>query len=1767
RDIYTIKFRGNTTTAEKLWQRAVDGAAHGDDEAAGIALDPIDARIVVAGTSLTAAGNTDLHIARYNAAGDLLLNKAYLRPGSSEEARAIALDANGNIYLTGHTDTGGSTDSLTVKFDFQGNLVGATLFNGAANLFDETGAIAVNSLDEAFVAGYSENASGNADYLVYKIAPNTALPSVPSPFAATAGYATATLSWTDRSLVKAGYTIERKLGACSADNANPWGAPVTLGPTAISYTDSGLTTGSSYCYRIQTFQSGGIVSRWNETSATTLTPTAPASPSTAVINTTQVNLAWSDTTTGEAGFRVERCGGAGCSDFAPVATTAANAVTHADTSACSGSIFSYRVFAFGDGWESPSSTVVVAAATPAPKQPTSLSATRISEARIALSWGDTNSDETAFKVERCSGAGCADFAEIASLSPNTYAYSDTSLLPDTSYSYRVKAVKGSSCGWEMTSATATAVTTLLGPASPTIIAASTTQANFLWADRTATETGFEVERCQGTDCSGFVQLGVPVAGTTSYSDTTVCAGSTYSYRVRAVNGTVPWFSGFTSPATVTMPSPVDPVLTATKYSEVAITLTWTDVGSDESGYRLERCSGTGCINLALIATFGANTLTYRDQSLTPGTSYTYRVTGFKTATCGWTRPSNLATAVTGISGPTNLGARGVNTTRIDLAWTDTTASETGFAVERCSGSACSDFTQIAVAAAGSVAYSDTSVCSGQVYSYQVRAVNASVPWQSDYSLTAVAVTPQPTNFLADASFDNAATSWSVAVGTTTGTGFDSTVVYEGAKSLNLTATGALLGRAQSLTVVAGRQYRLSGYLNTALTAGAAQCDVYGTGLDSAGIRIAAGSADNNAGWVALSELVTIPAGVSTVSVRCFADSGSQGSAYIDALQFEAASFALTTTRASETQINLAWPDISNDETGYAIERCAGTDCTTFAQVATVGSSVVSYSNTGLSPNTLYRYQVRPYKTAGCGWNTAYTPVAEATTTVLGPTGLTATPANTTQVNLAWTDRTASETAFSIERCSGSSCADFAEIATTAANAVSWSDTAVFSGTSYRYRLRAVKTTAPTWVSDYSSEAAATTPTPAAPVLTATAISETRVNLSWTDPTSDESNYKVDRCTGSGCSNFALITTLGAGVVSYQDSGLAANTTYTYQVRGSKSGTYGWTTTSNAAPAVTVPLAPTGLAATPANTTQVNLAWTNRTTTETGVRVERCQGSGCADFALLATTGPATASYADTAVCSQLPYTYRVQTVNATIPWSSVYSGTASGTRAAPSLPSALTAQRASEVQLNLSWSDSNSDETGFKIERCLGAGCSDFAQIAATAANVTSYADAGLVPNSHYRYRVRAYKTATCGWDSGYTAIAENDTTVVAPTGLLATPVNSTHIALAWQDTTVSETGFRIERCTGIGCVNYAEIATAAANSTSWTDATVASSTGYQYRIRSTSSSAAWDSPYSAAVSATTPSQGSPSNLSGTATTTSASLAWADNTVDETGFKIERCQGSECSSFAQIALTAANAVSYTDATACSGLAYRYRVRATSTAVPYDTPYSNEVEVTTLSPSTPTSFTAIEASAGQINLAWTDPTSDETGFSVERCAGAGCSSFAAIATLPPNSLSYADLGVVAGNSYTYRVKDYKTASCGWETRHCNDGNELFRYLGSCRHDILLSHQGNEDYPLCLGFAIQRHRLGNYTGTPGSCRIGGLPGLHQPDQPGLERYDRRRNRICRRKLQRYGVRQLYRGGAGGRRRYQLLQDRPCHCIDLLLQGPQLQDRRQFLAERLQ
>ena len=70
-------------------------------------------------------------------------------------------------------------------------------------------------------------------------------------------------------------------------------------------------------------------------------------------------------------------------------------------------------------------------------------------------------------------------------------------------------------------------------------------------------------------------------------------------------------------------------------------------------------------------------------------------------------------------------------------------------------------------------------------------------------------------------------------------------------------------------------------------------------------------------------------------------------------------------------------------------------------------------------------------------------------------------------------------------------------------------------------------------------------------------------------------------------------------------------------------------------------------------------------------------------------------------------------------------------------PSDLTATPISSIWIDLSWTDNSDNETGFKIERKIGAG-SSYSQIAVVGADITSYSDTGLTPETTYYYKVRA---------------------------------------------------------------------------------------------------------------------------------------------------------------------------------------------------------------------------------------------------------------------------------------------------------------------------------------------------------------------------------------------------------------------------------------------
>ncbi len=1864
KDFYTIKYKGANTTALRLWERPVDGPGHGDDNAVGVSVDPIDGNIIVAGSSKSEAGDMDYRVIRYTPAGDTVWDKSYQKPGSSEEAGAMAIDSNGTAYLTGDSYNGTTRSSLTVAFNYlKGDIVSAILYNANGNN-SSTGAIATNSVDEAFAAGYTTKSDGTTDLLVYKIAP--AIPSAPAPLrAATATITSATLAWPGRSTGKDGYTLQRKFGDCSDTNPNPWGAAIPLAAAATTYADINLIPGAAYCYRLQSFRSSdATVSRWNQLNVTLPAVTAPAGLTATAATSTQVNLNWSDTSLGETGFRVERCALATCADADFIQTGAirpANSNGFNDSDVCAATAYTYRVIAVGTGWESTPSNIFTAPATPAaavpvltaarasetavsltwtdsnsdqsgynlersldgtnytplatglaaalraysdtsatpgvanyyrltayksatcgwsspslPKsavttilEPTGVTATansttqitlawtdrttsetgfkilrcsgsgctpgepplfttaanvtvysdtavtentvynyqivatnsvlpwnslastkveratpaatapqllavtRISEAQLNISWSDTNSDRSGLRLWRCAGQGCSVFAQLGGVITAPLSFSDSGLLPNTSYSYYVESFKTVTTEqWAKQSGQLSATTTLLEPNSFTATVNSTTQVTLGWADRTASETGFEIWRCANPPCTASL-LATVGTNVTSYPDTAACYGTVYMYQVMATNSQTPWYSSAVSlSAGVTLPTPAPPeYFTLTQLTESSVRLDWNDPNSDESGYKVERCTGTstycGDDDAKFTVTYPlpANTITYTNSGLAPNNSYTYRLRAYKSADCPWSLVSGTQSITATVPAPTGLTLQALSSTGIKLTWANTTLTETGFVVERCSGGSCSDFSVLT--ASSSIAphgttFTDSSACSGTAYSYRIKAKNAGLGWESGYSTTVTIATPHPSlsypNLLLDPNFEDAASGWSAAPdgGSALGAGIDTALFFNGGKSLKVVGdVTEVMGRAQTVAVAAGQQYVLSAYVNSTLTAGAAGCNVYGSGITSdPGFSLEANDPRNNS-WVNLNEVVTIPAGTTTVSVRCVTAAGSVGTVNFDALSFNKA-FTVTPATINEAKISLSWPNVSTDESGYRILKCSGGVCT---QTGQVGADVLTYTDSTLTPpGAANNYQVQAYKSATCGWVFPVSSITTATTMAIAPApgSLTATANNTTQITLSWLNNSSSETGIVIERCQGAACTfDGSVLTTTGAGITTYVDTAVANGISYSYRVKAVNS-ALSWASAYSATVTRATPAAAAAVLAPpVAVSDTRIDLSWSDPNSDESSYLVVR-------DNVVIATRPANSTSYTDSSVIAGNSYTYLIRAVRTATNSWSVDSNSRTVAPSTPPPASLTIAVVSSTQLNLSWVNSTTTETEVRVERCQNAGCSSFtqiAVLAKAQPDT-SYIDTAVVPGVTYRYQLMAANTTINWTSAYSTTATATATPLTVPGATTAARVSETQINLSWS-ATGGVSGYNIYYCSGAGCTPTI-LAATLASAatTTFQHPGLAVNTTYRYARTSYKSGTTGCPDSTTcqstqsvATANTLTTLTAPSALSATAVNSTSVRLQWTNTTVSESGFVIERCTPAGACTFAEIPnTAAAQDSFWIDATVAKTTSYQYRIKAanpawTTSATPGFTPYSNSATATTPDAGPPYPLTAVTGTNKITLTWGDNCsagTQEEGFNLLRCSGSGCDPATDPAkivtaypgANATSSVSKTDMTVCSNQAYEYKVQAYNNSNHLCDFASSSLALTTATPANPQLLAVTRVNEIKLTLTWTDTTLDTASYDIYRCFGNSCSDFVKIGSKSGTPLSYDDTTILPGATYSYQIRGngVTVSGCGqpWQT---------------------------------------------------------------------------------------------------------------------------------------
>ncbi|MFC1706761.1 fibronectin type III domain-containing protein [Planctomycetota bacterium] len=254
------------------------------------------------------------------------------------------------------------------------------------------------------------------------------------------------------------------------------------------------------------------------------------------------------------------------------------------------------------------------------------------------------------------------------------------------------------------------------------------------------------------------------------------------------------------------------------------------------------------------------------------------------------------------------------------------------------------------------------------------------------------------------------------------------------------------------------------------------------------------------------------------------------------------------------------------------------------------------------------------------------------------------------------------------------------------------------------------------------------------------------------------------------------------------------------------------------------------------------------------------------------------------------------------------------TPAPPNAPGNLAASAISATQTGLTWTDNSDNETGFAVSRSL-TGSGQWEQVATVGLNVTAFTDTTVVQGTAYSYVVRAFGTGGTSSASNVVEVTiPLDSAPNAPTGLTLVHAATDSVTLSWTDLSDDEEGFTVQRSLA-PTAGFQSVGTVAANTTIFTDTTVATNTTYYYRVAAFNSSGGTSAPSNTA-SATTPigPPAAPSNLTVVAVSpTQVDLSWTDNSHNEDGFRIERSFNA-ANGFIELARTRADVATYGDDT-------------------------------------------------------------------------------------------------------------------------------------------------------------------------------------------------------------------------------------------------------------
>ena len=517
---------------------------------------------------------------------------------------------------------------------------------------------------------------------------------------ATASRSSISLSWTIDSLpsgCEPSYSIWRKEGSGSYEE-------IVGSQTGTTHLDTGLSSGTTYTYRVRATNDGGTV--LDEDEATTPGSSPPPEPPTGLrangISSSAIRVRW-NAVQGADRYDIRWQRGSG-SWGAP--EDAGSGTSYRAGGLRSNTNYSFEVRTVDGSRTSDWSSSADATTWPPPpnpepevSRPTGLSATAGSWSEIEVSWNAVSGADS-YDIQRMESGG--SWGDTVDAGAGT-SYSYTGLTMNTEYSIRVRTVDGSrTSGW---TASVSATTDVQPPGNPEANEESASSVRVTWD----AVSGADRYDLRYREDGGSWGSPVNVGSATEYLVGSLTAATRYDFQLRSVAGsrTSDWTASVS--ATTRSPDPDPPAnFRSTGATATTVALGW-DAVSGADRYRIRRAAS----GESGWESFTAETTSAVDDGLDPATTYRYQIQTVPAEgrPSEWSAPAlSVATAALGI--PANLTVTGQTATTVSLAW-DAVAEAEGYELRRDGG---------AVIAVGEVtSHTDERLTPDTAYAYEVRA--------------------------------------------------------------------------------------------------------------------------------------------------------------------------------------------------------------------------------------------------------------------------------------------------------------------------------------------------------------------------------------------------------------------------------------------------------------------------------------------------------------------------------------------------------------------------------------------------------------------------------------------------------------------------------------------------------------------------------------------------------------------------------------------------------------------------------------------------------------------------------------------------------------------------------------------------------------------------------------------------------------------------------------------------------------------------------------